>query len=87
MELNLLIEDHLNKIFIDENIIVSDEIGFDMETFDGWYIELTDIDEEGILKRYWHHSCHDREVVLNGWDDIIIDDCRVITKANFLEIN
>lgn len=69
---------------VDTTIEVSDTIGFDKKTFDGWYIQLSDIGEDGILRKWWHHYAHDyNSKQLAKFD---IKDCRVITKADFLDI-
>lgn len=66
----------------EEDIILSDEIGFDKNTYDGWYVSDEDLNKDGIYTKYWHHYCSDyKRGDLNEFD---VTKCRKIIECSFL---
>lgn len=66
----------------EEDVILSDKIGFNKSKYNGWYVSDEDLNEDGIYTKYWHHSSsYYKSGILREFD---VTKCRKIKKSSLL---
>ena len=75
-------EGNLYLYKFDEEIILSDEIGFDKNTYQGWYVDVDDLNKDGVYTRRWYYDKSWREV--KDMKDVDITKCRKIIQSSWV---